>query len=584
MIKKFINNGYKKLSSLSIAALLVVSGSGIAPLLFSSTAHANMLGPVKGIYISEFSSYGSNDWIELYNTNSNTVTLSDLWIQYGDPQKKVNLDGYILGRSHVVIDVADNLDRDGGTFKLSNGSSVHLINYGNTTAIGYKISAPGDGQVMARIAYLYPDYKKWELTSNATPGKDNNPAFPAPAVISPMPDSIQESNSVTFSWHPIYGAGLYSLAISEDPNFLQTTKLDSNGIRYLPYSTERTYNLAEGVYYWRISAYKSGAWSPWSEIYTLTVDKAAPTVAFAQPSPDEGSYINNDFDVTLTAHDSSKLDSATVSLLNNSNQNLDERWEAGCSYNDLDVSDLTQTCRIVLPAELPDGTYTVQIDGQDQAGIKAVSQSRSIHIDRTKPEASMLIEPSNSLVTRGYSIAHTWTESSSTDVDHYVLERYDDAETTRKLSSEKTTTTSRAYTYTEDLTYWWRVKAVDRASNESDWSELRKVTLDNTAPTFRGETNYNILTGEKLILAPIVDEENVTYQWTLGDNRKNILTNRNSSLNDPTLTIGNLPKGEYSATLVLTDQVGNATDPIEYHITVNTPSLFQRIVGLIRTN
>jgi hypothetical protein len=224
-----------------------------------------------------------------------------------------------------------------------------------------------------------------------------------------------------------------------------------------------------------------------------------------------------------------------------------------------------------LPAELSDGIYTLQIDGRDKAGNIAISQSRSIHIDRTKPMTPTLIEPSNGFVTRGNSITHTWTDSSI-DVDYYVLERYEDAGTTRKISSEKVTETSVTSLHAEDLTYWWRVKAVDKAGNVSDWSELRNITLDNTAPKFSGETKFTILTGKEVTLNPKVEEENVTYQWTLGNYNKHLLENRKLNLTSSTLTIGDLPKGEYTVKLVITDQVGNSTDPIEYRITVTTPS------------
>jgi hypothetical protein len=584
MIKIFISNAYKKLSKISIATLLVISGSGGAPLMFSSTAHANILGPVSGVYINEFSSYGDEDWIELQNKNGNSVSLNGLSIQFHDPvAQQLDLDGYILGSGFVKINVGNNLNRDGGSFRLSNGTAIQLINYGNTTSVGYKVTAaPGNGQVSARMESN--NGFTWVITSAATPGKHNNPTNPTPTIISPVHESVQQSTNVTFSWQPVERAFHYPLSISSDPNFLQSVPQNSNGVKYALNATSRTYILQEGTYYWRVATHRDGSVGPWSEVHKFTVDKAAPTVEFADPSPDDGLYVNSDFYVSVLARDSNKLDTVKVSLLDDDNLESGERLKAGCNYPNLDVSELTRTCRIELSTDLPDGTYTVQIDGQDKAGISAISQSRTIHIDRTKPEASMLIAPSNGLVTRGYSIAHTWKDSSSTDVNHYVFERYDDAEATRKLSSEITFTTSISSTYTEDVTYWWRVKAVDRARNESDWSELRKVTLDNTAPTFKGETNYSVLTGKKLTLAPIVDEENVTYQWTLGDNKKSILSNRNSSLNDPTLIIGNLPKGEYSVTLVLTDQVGNATDPIEYHITVNTPSLFRYIVGIILAN
>lgn len=570
MIREFLSSGYKKVSRFSLAALLVISGSGITPLLFHSTAHASIVAPINGIYINEFSSYGDNDWIELYSKNSRTVSLEGLSLRFHDPAtQQLNLDGYILAGGLIKLDIGNKLNRTGGSFSLSNGSSSQLINYGNTTVVGYKaVGAPGIGQVGARIEG-FSGYT-WTLTSAASPGKHNNPPFSAPLPAAPIDQSVQQTKDVTFSWQPIERAFMYSLSVSRDPNFLQTATLNSNGVKYALNSTQRTYTLEEGTYYWRVIAYRDGTAGPWSEVRTFTVDTAAPTVAFTHPSPDDGSYVNSDFDVSLTAHDSNKLDSVSVSLLDTDSPD-EQAWRAGCSYTDLAVSDLTRTCRVHLPAALPDGTYTLRIDGRDQAGIQATSQSRSIHIDRTKPASPVLIGPANDIKTRGNSITHTWTDSS-TDVDHYVYESYDDAEATRTRQSEKVTTTSMTSTHTADVTYWWRVKAVDKAGNESDWSELWSVTIDNTAPVFAGETNYTLLTGKTITLAPIVAEENVGYQWTLGDNKKSLLTNRDASLTDPTLTIGHLAKGEYTVKLVMTDQVGNSTDPIEYRINVITPS------------
>lgn len=575
MVKKFIDSGYKKLSRFSISTLLVISGSGVAPLLFSSTAHANILGPVNGVYINEFSSYGDEDWIELQNKNSNTVSLTGLSIRFIDPfAQQINLDGYILGDGFIKLDVGNKLNRAGGAFSLSNGSSIQLINYGNTTNVGYKVTgAPGYGQVSARIESF--NGQTWKITNNATPNRDNSPEHPTPTIISPVPGAIQQTSKVTFSWQPINGVGLYSLSVSNDPNFLQASKLDSNGIPYLPSSTTRTYTMEEGIYYWRVGAYQmSDTGTLWSDVYKITVENAAPSVAFAHPSPADGSYVTGDFDVSVTAYDSTKLDFVNVNLVDDNSPESSERLKAGCNYTNLDIYHLTRTCRMQLPADLPDGVYTLKIDAKDEAGINAVSQSRTIHIDRTKPVTSALIRPSDSLVTQGNSINHTWTESSA-DVDHYVFESYDDAEATIRRSSEKILATNLTSQYAEDLTYWWRVKAIDRAGNASDWSELWRITIDNTAPKFSGETKYTILTGKEVALMPNVEEDGITYQWTLGNFNKHILTNRKLNLTNSTLTIGDLPKGEYTVKLVITDQVGNSTDPIEYRITVNTPSSAQ---------
>ncbi len=99
------------------------------PCYLISTAHANILGPVSGIYINEFSSYGDNDWIELNNKNSSTVNLKGLSIRFHDPAaQQLNLDGYILGDGFIKLNVGNKLNRTGGAFSLSNGSSLQLIN------------------------------------------------------------------------------------------------------------------------------------------------------------------------------------------------------------------------------------------------------------------------------------------------------------------------------------------------------------------------------------------------------------------------------------------------------------------------
>jgi hypothetical protein len=73
-----------------------------------------------------------------------------------------------------------------------------------------------------------------------------------------------------------------------------------------------------------------------------------------------------------------------------------------------------------------------------------------------------------------------------------------------------------------DNTLWWRVKAVDNAENESLWSELRKLTIDNTNPIINisinpfspnGQNNWYWTQPEIITTVFDVNLTTLKYQW-----------------------------------------------------------------------
>jgi hypothetical protein len=129
------------------------------------------------------------------------------------------------------------------------------------------------------------------------------------------------------------------------------------------------------------------------------------------------------------------------------------------------------------------GTWYWQVRAVDAVGNKSAwSTPWKITLDLIAPAAVTLNSPANGAVVNGASVTQSWNASASSDVDHYIYESYNDANATSLRWSQTVNGLSKTATNVANATYWWRVKAVDAAGNESAWSPLWKLTIDNDAP------------------------------------------------------------------------------------------------------
>ncbi|TXG76953.1 hypothetical protein E6P97_02585 [Patescibacteria group bacterium] len=163
--------------------------------------------------------------------------------------------------------------------------------------------------------------------------------------------------------------------------------------------------------------------------------------------------------------------------------------------------------------------------------------------------------PANNAVVKGASLTNSW--SSVDGAVKYVYESYRNEEATDLRWDEELTTTSKTATNVSDDTFWWRVKAVDADGVESDWSELRKVTVDNTAPTW-SSTPYHVrpddptaeVTVGSEIIMDWVDANDtnpgVTYQYQVSFSDE--VTGPDAAFLAPIWTWDNLSESQLDAT------------------------------------
>jgi hypothetical protein len=102
------------------------------------------------VWINEFSSNGSNDWIELYNDADEQVSLEDLRIRDSSATNKLDLTGQIAGKGFAIFDWGTKLNNDGDMIRLlsksDESSVIDQIIYGEAK----DVSAPSSNQTAGR--------------------------------------------------------------------------------------------------------------------------------------------------------------------------------------------------------------------------------------------------------------------------------------------------------------------------------------------------------------------------------------------------------------------------------------------------
>ncbi|KKP69179.1 MAG: Cable pili-associated 22 kDa adhesin protein [Candidatus Moranbacteria bacterium GW2011_GWE1_35_17] len=171
---------------------------------------------------------------------------------------------------------------------------------------------------------------------------------------------------------------------------------------------------------------------------------------------------------------------------------------------------------------LNEGIHNIEVRAKDAAGnVSSWSNICSITYDSIVPAAPTLVSPENNSFKKGFpSLVTSWNVVP--DAVKYIYESYHNESATNLRWHEEFNTNSKSASNVSDATFWWRVKAVDAAGNESAWSPLWKVTVDNTAPTATISYNKDSLTNENVVATLNPSEEvtvtnnsdNATYTFT----------------------------------------------------------------------
>ncbi|MCD6216047.1 MAG: hypothetical protein J7J92_03165, partial [Candidatus Aenigmarchaeota archaeon] len=135
--------------------------------------------------------------------------------------------------------------------------------------------------------------------------------------------------------------------------------------------------------------------------------------------------------------------------------------------------------------DLAEGNHNFTAYAVDAAGNKNNTETRTITVDTTGPNAPTGLSPANDTYTNNASITFSWTAPSDvgcSSVSEYNWSLYSDASCSVLNETNLTSNTNITKSLSSG-TYYWRVRATDALGNAGQWSSCLKLVVDLDMPS-----------------------------------------------------------------------------------------------------
>ncbi|MDO5968998.1 hypothetical protein Q4Q35_04185 [Flavivirga aquimarina] len=280
----------------------------------------------------------------------------------------------------------------------------------------------------------------------------------------PKEGTVIEGNTVQFTWQSIDGADDYRVQVITSNQILEVDSLMS--------TNTFVYTLNPGSYQWRIRgenfAYETTYTFPVNFSVETSDDLSNQNVSLLTPSID---FYTNNANIICTWNELSNVSSYSFELIKNLSGEQTVFKETGISSNsltiDADVFD-------------EDAEYIWKVKAINETSETQFSQ-RSLFLDREIPNQPALASPEDQDTTTT-TVTFNWTNGvDSGNIKSSItntIEIASDVNFNSIIHSANTENNTVQYTFTSTGTYYWRIKAIDAAGNESDYSIVRSIIVE----------------------------------------------------------------------------------------------------------
>jgi phage gp46-like protein len=284
-------------------------------------------------------------------------------------------------------------------------------------------------------------------------------------LLGPADNVSTESQTLTFWWDDLEGASGYRLQIV-NPDFENLTRLE---LDTLVAGNKFEHTLYAGDFEWRVRAENSTSVSEFvSRKLTILepVDITKQKVVLV--SPGKEAMINQN-QVTFQWNE--------LSIAHEYQLELHQPDWSGEEV--LEPKKLSET---KLALELKEGKYSWGVLARDTVKKEETPYTyRNLIVDLTAPKSPVLTTPADKGTLAGLKQTLVWShqeEKKLTEVK-FLLQVYSNRELTLLVKEKELTEKQTEITFTKEGTYYWLVKAIDGAGNESENSQVFSFTLND---------------------------------------------------------------------------------------------------------
>ncbi|MCK8604329.1 CAP domain-containing protein [Desulfoferrobacter suflitae] len=358
-------------------------------------------------------------------------------------------------------------------FSMATGHFTQVV-WKSTTQIGCgcKTGCTSPSPYCACVCQYNPPGNVFgQFAENVLP-PSTTPVPGAPSLSSPANGATVSTTSITFSWTTPTGSPTqYQLQVSTSSSF-SSTVYDSSAITDTSWTLSGFPNTGT-TYYWRVRAYNSSGWGPWSGTRSFingssTSVPGAPSLS----SPANGATVST---TSITFSWTTPTGSPTQ-------YQLQVSTSSSFSSTLYDSSTITVTSWTLSGFPNTGTTYYWRVRAYNSSGWGPWSGTSSF-VNGTVPAAPTLVSPANHAVLSDPSVTFTWNACAyATKYWLAVSTSSTFAEDTRLYYGNVGNVTAYTLKLPEDgKTYYWMVTAGNNAG-WGPWSYYRTLTAPDDFP------------------------------------------------------------------------------------------------------
>nr|WP_320120048.1 hypothetical protein [uncultured Marinifilum sp.] len=284
-------------------------------------------------------------------------------------------------------------------------------------------------------------------------------------LLGPADGTSTEIQTLTFWWDAVKGADKYRLQIAE-PNFDEIVRLELDTL----ISTKQfEHTLFPGDFEWRVRAENSAYTTDYfSRLLNILepIDITKQKVVLVSPGKESNlnaKQVEFDWNEMSIAHEYQF-----------------ELHQSDWSGEDVIDAKLLSDTKLTL--ELEEGTYAWGVLARDTVNNEETPFTyRNLVVDLTAPNQPTLSAPADNASVTGLKQSMSWTHQEDNELTDIVffIQIFSDQNLTTLLDEEELKSKQNEYSFSSTGTYYWRVKALDEAGNESDYTTAYSFTIAN---------------------------------------------------------------------------------------------------------
>jgi hypothetical protein len=461
------------------------------------------------------------------NSTSPLTTVSFTW------RKANDLESGIAGYRFEVDDVPTFASPE----KISNTPNMNGTNITLTLTTGLKYWRV---RALSGSGVWGTNSNTWTVT--IAPGGPS-----APKLITPVSNTYSTNALPNFAWNKSFAVSFpvtnYRIEYSSNAGF--TGKRTNWGAHSGVTNHVPTQPLTDGTWHWRVVARDSmGTVSAYTSTWLYHVDKRAPS-APRLLSPNTNTWTRNSLQNFTWRKSVDQVSGVT-------NYRIEYSSNAAFTGKRTNWGAHSGVTNHIPIQPLTDGTWHWRVVAKDKLGnMSGYTTTWTVKVDTQSPASITRTSPLSNATVASVNVALGWNAATDTfsGVSNYIIQRATDSGFTAGLTTKVTNGLVWNNTgLANGTTYFWRIRAYDRAGNTNAWSSGWRFTVN---------TNQSVVTLIRPANNSATNSLAPTFRWTKSavagryhiEVRTNnmsgrvVASNTNTTLTNVPLGVGN--NGQY---------------------------------------